>query len=170
MLVSEKEKKSIYDIKVKDLTGQEISLQSYAGKVLLIVNTASHCGYADQYRELEEIYQKYKNKGLEILAFPSNDFGSQEPLANIQIENFCLKKYHTSFKIFSKVKVKGLGAHPLFQYLGQKKLNGNVNMFPKWNFHKYLVNKNGEVIDYFFSITKPNSPKLVQSIERLLSN
>lgn len=168
MLVSEKEKKSIYNIKVKDLTGSEILLESFKGKVLLIVNTASECGYTDQYKELEEIYQLYKHKDFEILAFPSNDFGAQEPLSGPQIEYFCHSKYKTSFKIFNKIKVKGLGAHPLFQYLSEKRLNGNINMYPKWNFHKYLVNKNGEVVDYFFTVTKPNSLKLKQAIEKLL--
>lgn len=168
MLVSEKEKKSIYNIKVKDLTGNEILLEAFKGKVLLIVNTASECGHRDQYKELEEIYQQYKGKDFEVLAFPSNDFGAQEPLSGLQIESFCRSKYKTSFKIFNKIKVKGLGAHPLFQYLSEKRLNGSINMYPKWNFHKYLVNKNGEVVDYFFTITKPNSLKLTQAIEKLI--
>jgi glutathione peroxidase len=168
MSVTEIASKSIYKYKVKDLLNNEIPLDLYKDKVLLIVNTASNCDYTGQYNELEEIYKKYHKMGFEVLAFPSNDFGNQEPLSGIQIQNFCHTKFKTSFKIFNKIKVKGLGASPLFQFLSEKKLNGKINMYPKWNFHKYLVNRNGEVVDYFFTITKPNSPKILYAIEKLL--
>lgn len=168
MLVSEKVKNSIYNYKIKDLSNNDISMELFKDKVLLIVNTASKCDYTDQLKDLEELYKKYKNSGFEVLAFPSNDFGGQEPLIGIHIETFCKSKYKTTFKIFSKVKVKGLGAHPLFQFLSEKRLNGKINMYPKWNFHKYLINKNGEVVDYFFTITKPNSTRIAQAIENLL--
>jgi glutathione peroxidase len=168
MLVSEKEQLNIYKFKLKNLLGAEVLLDKFKGKVLLIVNTASECGYADQYKELEEIYREYKDRGFEVLAFPSNDFGFQEPLSGVNIENYCHAKYNTTFTIFNKIKVKGLGAHPLYQFLSEKRLNGTVNMYPKWNFHKYLVNKDGKVVDYYFTVTKPNSLKLKQAIEKLL--
>ncbi len=168
MAVTEKATRSIYKYKVKDIFNNEVPLDLYQNKVLLIVNTASNCDYTEQYKELEEIYKKYHKLGFEILAFPSNDFGNQEPLSGIQIHNFCQSKFKTSFKIFNKTKVKGLGANPLFQFLSEKGLNGKINMYPKWNFHKYLVNRNGEVVDYFFTITKPNSPKILYAIEKLL--
>ena len=167
MLVSEKERLSIYKFKLKNLMGEEVLLEKFKGKVLLIVNTASECGYADQYKELEEIYKQYKDRGFEVLAFPSNDFGSQEPLSGVNIENYCHAKYNTTFPIFNKIKVKGLGANPLYQFLSEKRLNGSINMYPKWNFHKYLVNKDGQVVDYYFTVTKPNSLKLKQAIEKL---
>ena len=161
-------KNSIHDFTFKNLAGQEVNLKTYAGKVLLIVNTASKCGFTPQYGELEELYQSHKDKGLEILAFPSNDFGGQEPLDSAGIENFCEVNYGVSFPVFEKTVVKGKDVAPLFEFLSQKKLNGNINSKPKWNFHKYLVDKDGQVIDYFYSLTKPNSGKVKRAIEKLL--
>lgn len=162
------EKANVYQFKVKDLSGQEVSLQDYQGKVLLIVNTASECGFTPQYRELEELYKEYKDKGFEVLAFPSNDFGGQEPLQGEAIGTFCETKYKTTFPVFDKVKVKGEFAHPLFKFLSDKKQNGKVGTAPKWNFQKYLVDRNGKVVDYYLSITSPTSSKVKKAVEKLL--
>ncbi len=161
---------NIYSFKMKNIEGEEISLSTYKGKVLLIVNTASQCGFTPQYKELEELYQLYKDKGFEILAFPSNDFGNQEPLNGKDIEEFCTQNYKTTFPIFDKVHVKGKEANDLYEFLAQKKLNGHLSSTPKWNFHKYLINKNGEVVEYFYSTTKPTSGKVKKAIEKLLSD
>ncbi|MFN4083062.1 MAG: glutathione peroxidase [Bacteroidia bacterium] len=166
--MSDTPKTTIYDIKVKDLAGNEISLDAYKGKVLLIVNTASECGFTPQYRDLEILYKTYKDRGFEVLAFPSNDFGGQEPLMGEEIQHFCSEKYKTTFPVFDKVKVKGEFAHPLFKYLSDKKQNGKISTSPKWNFHKYLIDKNGRVVDYYLSITSPTSSRITKAIEKLL--
>ena len=159
---------NIYSFTLKNIVGEETHISNYKGKVLLIVNTASECGFTPQFKELEELYQLYKDKGFEILAFPSNDFGKQEPLNGKEIQNFCTLNYKTTFQVFDKVHVKGNDAAPFYQFLSSKKLNGNLSSTPKWNFHKYLVNRNGEVVDYFYSTTKPTSAKIKKSIEKLL--
>ena len=161
--------KSVHNFKVHDLSGKEVHLNMYKGKVLLIVNTASECGFTPQYEELEAIYQLYKNKGFEVLAFPSNDFGGQEPLNGNEIQQFCSVKFHTTFPIFDKIHVKGKNADPLYSFLSNKSQNGNVNIAPKWNFQKYLIDKNGHVIDYYLSTTSPTSAKVKKAIEALLA-
>jgi glutathione peroxidase len=157
--------KGVHQYTVKDLTGKEIPLSLYSGKVLLIVNTASECGFTPQYEELEALYQLYKNKGFEVLAFPSNDFGGQEPLNGKEIQQFCSLKFHTTFPIFDKIHVKGDKADPLYKFLSNKSQNGNVDIAPKWNFQKYLIDKNGKVIDYYLSTTSPTSEKVKKAIE-----
>jgi glutathione peroxidase len=160
--------KSVHNFKVHDLSGKEVQLNMYKGKVLLIVNTASECGFTPQYEDLEAVYQLYKNKGFEVLAFPSNDFGGQEPLNGNEIQQFCSVKFHTTFPIFDKIHVKGKNANPLYSFLSNKSQNGNVNIAPKWNFQKYLIDKNGHVIDYYLSTTSPTSAKVKKAIEALL--
>jgi glutathione peroxidase len=160
--------KSVYDFTVNDLNGKEVNLNAYKGKVLLIVNTASECGFTPQYQELEELYQLYKKKGFEVIAFPSNDFGGQEPLNGSEIQQFCTVKFNTTFPIFDKIKVKGNDAHPLYKFLSNKSENGSVDIAPKWNFQKYLIDKNGHVIDYYLSTTSPTSSKVKKAIEELL--
>jgi len=160
--------KSVHDFTVHDLSGKEVQLNTYKGKVLLIVNTASECGFTPQYQELEELYQQYKNNGFEVLAFPSNDFGGQEPLNGAEIEQFCTTKFHTTFPIFDKIHVKGSNADPLYNFLSNKSQNGNVDISPKWNFQKYLIDKEGRVIDYYLSTTSPTSEKVKKAIEALL--
>lgn len=160
--------KSVHNYTVHDLSGKEIKLSDYKGKVLLIVNTASECGFTPQYEELEALYQAYKNKGFEVLAFPSNDFGGQEPLNGNEIQQFCSVKFHTTFPIFDKIHVKGDNADPLYVFLSNKSQNGNVDISPKWNFQKYLVDKEGHVIDYYLSTTSPTSNKVKKAIEALL--
>jgi len=159
---------TIYQFSANTLQNKPVSLSEYKDKVILIVNTASECGFTPQYKGLEELYQEYKDKGLVVLGFPSNDFGGQEPLEGKEIESFCSINYGVSFPIFEKSKVKGKEASDLFKFLSDKKQNGNVNISPKWNFQKYLINKNGEVVDYFLSTTTPNSGKIKRAIEKLL--
>ena len=160
--------KQIYHLSATNLKGDTVSLSDYKGKVLLIVNTASECGFTPQYEGLEKIYQRYRMQGFEILAFPSNDFGGQEPLSGVEISNFCEREYKTSFPIFNKSHVKGKEQNEVFKFLSEKELNGKVNVAPVWNFQKYLVNRNGEVVDYFLPTTSPTSNKVVRSIEKLL--
>jgi glutathione peroxidase len=144
-----KKPSSVLDFHVKDIEGKDVDLASYKGKVLLIVNTASQCGLTPQYKDLEAIYEKYKDQGLEILAFPANEFGKQEPGTNDQIKEFCSTKYKVSFPLFSKVVVKGKGIDPLFDYLTSDATNPKFAGPIKWNFNKFLVNRKGEVIARF---------------------
>jgi glutathione peroxidase len=159
---------SIHDYKVKEVNGKEVDLSQYKGKVVLVVNTASKCGFTAQYKDLEDLYKQYKDKNFEILAFPSNDFMNQEPLKGAEITEFCEINFGVTFKVFDKVNVKGPDQIPLFKYLSDKSLNGKFSSVPKWNFHKYLVDKNGHVVDYYYSITNPNSSKVKKAIDKLL--
>jgi len=160
--------KNIHEFTVKDLDGKSIKLEKYKGKVLLIVNTASKCGFTPQLKEMEELYEEYQDQGFELLAFPSNDFAGQEPLNGKEIQQFCVDKYEASYPIFDKIHVKGGDADPVYQFLADKALNGNISSKPKWNFHKYLVDKEGKVVNYYYSITNPNSKKIRRAIEELL--
>ncbi len=159
---------TIYPFKVTKIDGESISMDTFQNKVLLIVNTASECGFTPQYKQLEELYKQYQEKGFEVLAFPSNDFGKQEPINGKEIVEYCSIHFHTTFPLFEKVKVVGINALPLYQFLSNKKQNGKVNIAPKWNFQKYLVNRKGEVVDYFLPFTKPTSPAIKKAVERLL--
>jgi len=159
---------SIHDFTVKNIEGKDVSLSEYKGKVLLVVNTASKCGFTPQLDAMDELYNQYKDEGFEILAFPSNDFAGQEPLNGEEIKQFCVTKYNAEYPIFDKVHVKGSKATDVYQFLADKKQNGAVNSTPKWNFHKYLVDKEGKVVDYFLSITNPNSGKIQKAIKKLL--
>lgn len=159
---------NIYSFTVQNIEGDTVNLSQFKDKVLLIVNTASECGFTPQYKELEQLYKLYKERGFEILAFPSNDFGKQEPLGGKQLQNFCDLHFRITFPLFEKVIVTGHRAIPLFQFLSNKQLNGKVNMSPKWNFQKYLINRKGEVVDYFFPFTRPTSTSIRKAIERLL--
>jgi len=161
-------KHTIYPFKVKLLNGKEKTLSDYKGKVLLVVNTASGCGFTPQLKELQALREEYLDKGFEVLGFPSNDFGRQEPLDGSAINEFCEVNFGVQFPMFEKIMVRGSEAHPLYKFLSEKKLNGNVSSTPRWNFHKYLINKEGEVVDYFFSFTKPSSSKVKKKIQRLL--
>jgi len=160
---------NIYQFNVEKLNGKEISLSKYANKVLLIVNTASQCTFAQQLTELEELRKNFENEDFEILAFPSNDFGGQEPLDGTELAAFCEINHGANYETFAKIRVRGTYAHPLYQFLSDKKLNGHVKSVPKWNFHKYLVNRKGEVVDFFYPFTKPNTSKVKKKISRLLS-
>ena len=161
-------KESIYQFSVKDIQQNEVSLSKYKGKVLLIVNTASKCGFTPQLDGMEQLYEEFKGDGFEVLAFPSNDFAGQEPLDGEAIQQFCVTEYSASYPIFDKIHVKGKDADPLFEFFSKKKLNGKFSSKPKWNFHKYLIDKEGKVVDYFYSMTTPTSGKIKRSIKKLL--
>jgi glutathione peroxidase len=153
------------DFELRRLAGDEtVKLcDAYQGKVVLMVNTASKCGFTGQYEGLEALYAKYKDRGLVVLGFPSNDFGNQEPGSEEQIQQFCRLTYSVEFPMFEKIHVKKGNADPLYQYLAEQ-----TGVYPKWNFYKYLIDRDGQVVDYFSSITSPESKKLVNAIERLL--
>ena len=160
---------TIYPFKVKLLSGKEKTLSDYKGKVLLIVNTASGCGFTPQLKDLQILRDEFAGQGFEVLGFPSNDFGGQEPLDGNAINEFCEVNFGVQFPMFEKIMVRGNQANPLFKFLSEKKLNGHFNSSPRWNFHKYLINQDGEAVDYFYSFTKPNSSKIKKKIQRLLN-
>ena len=139
------------------------NLCQYQGKVILVVNTASYCGFTSQYEGLEKIYAKYKDRGFVVLGFPSNDFGQQEPGSNKEIAEFCKNTYDVKFPMFSKSAVSGNNPNPLFKMLIAK-----TGTTPKWNFYKYLIDRNGNVVDAFGSVTKPTSSSITNQIEKLL--
>jgi glutathione peroxidase len=152
---------AMYDLTVNTLDGKPQPLSAYKGKVVLVVNTASECGFTPQYAGLEKLYEELSPKGLVILGFPSNDFGAQEPGTSQQIATFCKKNYGVTFPMFEKVKVKGEGVAPLYALLG-------ANDPPKWNFHKYLVSKDGRLLKSFPSKVPPDSKELRDAIETAL--
>ena len=156
---------NISDITVKNIDGQEVNLSDYKGKVLLIVNVASHCGFTPQYTALEQIYKKYNAKGFEILAFPSNDFGGQEPGTNEEIKNFCTSKYDVTFPMFDKIKVLGDEKSSLYARIIKYPPEGDVS----WNFEKFIVDKNGNVVGRFKSKVTPDSEEITSAIEKELS-
>jgi glutathione peroxidase len=160
---------SVLDFKVKDIDGKEVDLSKYKGDVLLIVNTASKCGYTPQYEGLEAIYEKYKDKGFQVLAFPANEFGKQEPGTNAQIKEFCTTNYHVTFPVFSKIVVKGEGIHPLYQFLTSKQTDPKFAGDIPWNFTKFLVDRKGNIIARFDPKDEPQSPKVTKAIESALA-
>jgi glutathione peroxidase len=158
---------SLYDVPLKDIDGKATSLKPYAGKVLLIVNVASKCGYTPQYTGLEATYEKYKDKGFAVLGFPCNQFGGQEPGTNEEIKQFCTSKYAVTFPMFDKLDVNGANRHALYVQLA-----GESSPFPgniKWNFNKFLIGRDGKILKRFDSKTKPDSPELTQEIEAALA-
>ncbi|TAE40605.1 MAG: glutathione peroxidase [Sphingobacteriales bacterium] len=161
-------KENIYQFTVDTLQNTEKRLSDYEGKVLLIVNTASECGFTPQLKDLEQLRKDYEGKPFEILAFPSNDFGQQEPLEGNEISSFCEINYDTHFTLFKKLRVRGTFAHPLYNFLADKTRNGKVSAAPKWNFHKYLINSKGEVVDFFYPFTKPSASGVRKAINKLL--
>jgi glutathione peroxidase len=158
---------SIYDFSAESLSGQPVSLETYKGKVLLIVNTASECGFTPQYQGLEALYQQFKNAGLVVLGFPCNQFGRQEPGTAQEIATFCEKNYGVTFPMFAKIEVNGDKAHPLYHYLKQQAPGVLGSEGIKWNFTKFLVGKNGAVFKRYAPLTKPE--QLVGDIEKLLA-
>lgn len=152
---------------VKDIDGVDVDLASYKGKVLLVVNVASKCGFTPQYLGLQELYTQYKDQGLVVLAFPSNDFGNQEPGSEKEIKELCTAKYKVDFPMFSKVKVIGAEAHPFFKQLAEQKAPAGGE--PKWNFNKYLIDRKGNAVEHFESGMKPTSDELKKKVENLLA-
>jgi glutathione peroxidase len=157
------ETSNIYELTVNDINKNEVDLSNYKGKVLLIVNVASKCGFTGQYEGLQNIYEKYKDQGFEVLGFPCNDFGGQEPGTNEQIKEFCSLNYNVTFTMFDKVSVLGDNKHPLFKILTNNPNTGQSNI--KWNFEKFVIDKEGNVVERFRSITKPESKKVISVIE-----
>ena len=161
--------KTVYDYTVKDIDGKEVSLGQYKGKVLLIVNVASLCGNTPQYKDIEALYEKYKSKGLVVLGFPANNFMGQEPGSDREIKQFCTKEYAVTFPMFSKISVKGKDIAPLYSYLTQKSENGVVDAKVGWNFQKFLVGKNGTVIQSVGPQTSVNNEEVMKAIEKALA-
>ncbi len=157
--------KSIYDFTVETIDGKKKNLADYKGKALLIVNTASKCGFTPQYKGLEALYEEYKSKGFEILAFPANNFMGQEPGNNEEIKQFCTLKYKTTFPLFAKISVRGNDIHPLYAYL--TKDSGFAGPIT-WNFNKFLVAPDGKVVARFGSKAEPQSPDIVGELKKIL--
>jgi len=158
---------SIYDIPLKDIDGNQTSLKPYQGKVLLIVNVASKCGFTPQYKALEALYQKYKDQGLVVLGFPCNQFAHQEPGTDAEIKEFCTSKYDVTFPMFDKIEVNGADRHPLYVLLA-----GKESPFPGdigWNFTKFIVGRDGKILKRFSSSVKPDSAEVAQAIESALA-
>lgn len=160
---------NVYRFNVQKLNGDEISLSDYKDKVLLIVNTASQCGFAPQLSELVALKEEFKNQDFEILAFPSNDFGGQEPLEGKAIEEFC-EIQRVNFPVYDKIRVRGPYADPLYKFFADKKENGKFSSVPRWNFHKFLIDRSGVVTDFFYPFTKPLTSKIRKRITRLLAD
>lgn len=160
---------SVLDFTMKDIDGVDVPLSRYQGKVLLIVNTASQCGLTPQYEGLEALYEKYKDQGLEVLAFPANEFGAQEPGTNEQIKEFCTTRYSVTFPVFSKIVVKGEGIDPLYDFLTSESTNPGHAGEIKWNFAKFLVDRDGKVVARFDPKTTPESEEVVNAVEQALA-
>ena len=156
--------KSIYSFKMEALDGGKIDLAKYKGKKILIVNTASKCGYTQQYEALEKLYKKYKGK-MVVIGFPANNFGAQEPGSNSEIKEFCTKNYGVTFPMAAKISVKGDNIDNLYLWLTKKKYNGVMDSEVKWNFQKYLINEKGELTNMFKSDVRPDAPELISAIE-----
>ncbi len=160
---------SVLDFNMKDIDGKEVDLSKYKGDVILIVNVASKCGYTPQYADLEEVYEKYKDQGFTILAFPANEFGAQEPGTNAEIKSFCTKNYGVTFPVFSKIVVKGEGMHPLYSFLTSEKTDPKFSGDIPWNFTKFLVDRDGKVVARFKPGDKPDSELVTKAIESALA-
>lgn len=159
---------TIYDLIVITIDGQDLKLETYKNKIILIVNVASKCGYTPQYEGLERLYQNYKDKGFVILGFPANNFLGQEPGSNEEIMNFCSLTYNVTFPMFSKISVKGKDIAPLYKFLTEKETNPDFNGKIKWNFTKFLINSEGRIVDRFEPKEKPDSEKIIKRIEELI--
>src|SRR5207247_9986917 len=160
---------SIYDFSLRDIDHKEINLSQYRGKVVLVVNVASRCGYTPQYEGLQKVYMKYKDRGFVILGFPANNFMAQEPGTDEELKTFCSAKYNVTFPIFPKLSVKGDDIHPLYKYLTSKETDPEFGGDIKWNFSKFLVDKTGKIIARFEPKVTPESDPVIQAIEKALS-
>ncbi len=156
--------KNFYDFQINDISGEIINFKDYKNKVILIVNTASYCGFTKQYSDLQKLWEKYKTQGLIVLGIPSDSF-NQEKKANKEVKEFCEVNFNISFPLSEITNVKGENAHPVFKWAKESFGNSAV---PKWNFHKILINKNGQIIDTFASFTRPMSSKIIKKIEKSL--
>ncbi|MES2139969.1 MAG: glutathione peroxidase [Bacteroidota bacterium] len=155
---------SFYDLKAKTIEGNDFDFSSLKGKKVLVVNTASKCGYTPQYEDLEKLFQAYKDKNFVIIGFPANNFMHQEPGTNADIKEFCTKNYGVTFQIMEKVSVKGADIDPVYQWLTKKEKNGKMDSEVKWNFQKYLIDEKGNLVDVAYSKEKPMDDKIVNWI------
>lgn len=160
---------SLYDFTLKDIDGNDINLGRYKGNVILIVNTASRCGYTPQYEALQAIYDRFKDRGFVVLGFPANNFMGQEPGTEKEIKEFCTLKYNVTFPMFSKISVTGSDQHPLYRFLTNKKTNPEFGGDITWNFNKFLISRDGKVIGRFGSKDKPDDPAVIAAIETALN-
>jgi glutathione peroxidase len=163
MTQSKDSKQSIYDISFKNIDGKNVSLSDFKGKKILIVNVASKCGYTSQYSDLQDLYDKHSDK-IEVVAFPCNDFGGQEPGSNAQILEFCSVNYGVQFPVMDKIKIKGELIHPVYKWLTDPSRNGWNSTAPSWNFGKYLIDENGNLSDYYPSNVNPNGEKIISQL------
>lgn len=155
-----------YSFIMNDIDGNAVELSKYEGKVLLVVNVASKCGFTKQYAGLEELYQKYKDKGFFVLGFPANNFREQEPGSDLEIKNFCSTQFNVTFPMFSKISVKGEDTHPLYQYLTSPDENGEFGGPITWNFNKFLIGKNGKAIGRFASKVEPLDQTIIDALKK----
>jgi glutathione peroxidase len=161
--------KSMYEFTMKDIDGTPVKLDAYKGKVVMIVNVASKCGYTPQYEGLQTLYEKYKDQGFVILGFPANNFLSQEPGTEAEIKEFCSTKYHVTFPMFAKISVKGADQHPLYTFLTNKESNPGFDGDISWNFNKFLTDRNGKIVARFGSGDTPESEGVKTAIEKYLA-
>ena len=161
-----KYEKIFFDFNIKSIDGNNLELSTYKNKAILLVNVASNCGFTKQYSDLQQLWEKYGDKGLIVLGVPSNQFGGQEPGSNQEIKKFCEVNFNVNFPMTDKVDVKGTLAHPIFLWA---KENYGSSAIPKWNFHKILINKDGKIQDTYSSLTKPTSKKITDEIEKILN-
>ena len=166
---AELKNKSVLDFKMKDIDGKDVKLKKYKGNVLLVVNTASKCGYTPQYEGLQATFDKYKTQGFYVLGFPANNFGGQEPGTAAEIKEFCTTKYKVSFPMFAKISVKGDDQDPLYKFLTSKETNPNFAGDIKWNFNKFLIDRKGNVVARFDSKEKPDGEAVTAAIEKYLA-
>ena len=159
---------TVYNYEVESIDGEAVKMSAFKGKVLLIVNVASKCGLTPQYKDLQAIYSEFKEEGLEVLGFPANNFMYQEPGTNTKIKAFCTSKFNVTFPMFSKISVKGKKQHPLYQFLTKKDKNGKFDAPVKWNFQKYLVGRDGQVIDWIAPGDKVTDKKVRAKIKKAL--
>ncbi|MGV3642351.1 MAG: glutathione peroxidase [Adhaeribacter sp.] len=162
---SQEQPQSVYDFEFKTLMGQDIALADFKGRKMLLVNVASECGFTPQYKELQELYDKYGDKVV-VLGFPANDFGGQEPGSHEEIAQFCERNYGVKFPVFEKIAVTGPDTHPLYQYLSDKARNGVTDAKPTWNFCKYLIDEKGKVMGFFPSKVSPMSEEIISAIHQ----
>tara|TARA_B100001250_G_C19606114_1_gene702840 strand:- start:410 stop:895 length:486 start_codon:yes stop_codon:yes gene_type:complete len=160
------ENNKLYDIEVESITGEIISLSKYKGKTILLVNVASNCGFTQQYDDLQNLWEKYREKNLIVIGMPSNQFGGQEPGSNTEIKDFCETNFNINFLMTSKQDVKGDNAHEIYKWA---KISYGKSAIPKWNFHKILINNEGNIVDTFASFTNPMSKKVISKIEKILN-
>ena len=164
--VNSMENKKLYDIEIESITGEIISLSKYKGKTIFLVNVASNCGFTKQYSDLQNLWEKYREKDLIVIGVPSNQFGGQEPGSNTEIKDFCETNFNINFLMTSKQDVKGTNAHEIYKWA---KISYGKSAIPKWNFHKILINNEGTIVDTFASFTNPMSKKVVLKIEKILN-